>query len=332
MQTQPPSSPQESSARRRLHAFASLAWYEGVITFLFTFAAKTSEVLVAVGLIISTASFLTDGNVMGKNAGLATAWAWVQALAIDSSLGVTFSSVFSALKQRDWLKALCYSLLTGLLAVVAGTITNVDTLSHVTHSSITSATLQLGLNVKFLATLRSVAVVGFILMSRLKGVSFKDWYDTSSATSPSSPRTSPSPEQTEKTMALIQQVVAELLAQQGRRVVIEEQETPSRLQLPPEQAAQQQESKVAPPSPEERHETHLEESRELSPEEREARLARAYQELEAEGKRISGRALATRAHMRRSTCNQWLATHHPEFLYEEPEEHTEHTPRQGDGP
>jgi hypothetical protein len=325
MQTRPSTSSQQPSARQRLRAFASLAWYEGVITFLFTFAAKTSEVLVAVGLIISTASFLTDGNVMGKNAGLATAWAWVQALAIDSSLGVTSSSVFSALKQRDWLKALCYSLLTGLLAVVAGTITNIDTLSHVTHSSITSATLQLGLNVKFLATLRSIAVVGFILMSRLKGVSFKDWYNTSSATSPSSPQISSTPEETKRTIALVQQIMAEMLAQQGRRVVVEEQETSSPSMLPPEQASKQQESRVISPFP-------SEESQELSPEERDARLAHVYQELEAEGKRISGRALAARAHMRRSTCNQWLAVRHPELAHEDSEEHTEHAPRQGDEP
>ena len=329
MQTRPSSSPQEPSARQRLRAFASLAWYEVVITFLFTFAAKTSEVLVAVGLIISTASFLTDGNVMGKNAGLATAWAWVQALAIDSSLGVTSSSVFSALKQRDWLKALCYSLLTGLLAVVAGTITNIDTLSHVTHSSITSATLQLGLNVKSLATLRSIAVVGFILMSRLKGVSFKGWHDASSSTSSSSSQISSTPEETKRTIAQVQRIVAEMLAQQGRTVVTEEQKASSPLQLPSEQTSKQQKSNAISPSVKEEHEAYSEEPRDLSPEERETRLAHAYQELEAEGKRISGRALAVRAHMRRSTCNQWLAARHPEIANEEPEEYA---PRQGDEP
>ncbi len=38
----------------------------------------------------------------------------------------------------------------------------------------------------------------------------------------------------------------------------------------------------------------------------EARLERAYQELLSEGERISGRALAKRAHAHRLTCNQWL--------------------------
>jgi hypothetical protein len=41
--------------------------YEETITFLFTFTAKTSEVLLAAGLVVSTANFLTDGTVMGHN-------------------------------------------------------------------------------------------------------------------------------------------------------------------------------------------------------------------------------------------------------------------------
>src|SRR5579859_5094822 len=111
----------EIRPHRRLHSFASLDWYEAVIKFAFTFTAKTSEVLLAAGLIASTANFLTDGSVMGDNANLTSAWAWAQALAIDSSLGVTCYYLFVNIKQRDWIKVLCYGLLTVLLAVVAGT-------------------------------------------------------------------------------------------------------------------------------------------------------------------------------------------------------------------
>ena len=44
---------------------------------------------------------------------------------------------------------------------------------------------------------------------------------------------------------------------------------------------------------------------------RDEKIARAYQELKAENKTISCQALATRAHVRWSFCNQWLAKHHP---------------------
>ena len=41
----------------------------------------------------------------------------------------------------------------------------------------------------------------------------------------------------------------------------------------------------------------------------EDRLRKAYQELKEEGQRISGRLLAQRAHVRRSTCLEWLRTY-----------------------
>lgn len=75
--------------RHRFHDFVSLQWYEETIKFLFTFVAKTSEILLAAGLVTSTANFLTDGKVMGTGSPIANAWAWAQALAIDSSLSVT---------------------------------------------------------------------------------------------------------------------------------------------------------------------------------------------------------------------------------------------------
>src|SRR5689334_14135594 len=72
--------------QNRLQRFASLRWYDATIRFAFSFVAKTSEVLLAAGVVVSTANFLTDGSVMGTHTGLAEAWSWAQALAIDSSL------------------------------------------------------------------------------------------------------------------------------------------------------------------------------------------------------------------------------------------------------
>ena len=313
-----------------LDAFASLNWYEAVIKFVFTFTAKTSEMLLAAGLIASTANFLTDGSVMGNNPPLTSAWAWAQALAIDSSLGVTCYYLFINIKRRDWIKVFCYGLLTILLAVVAGTITNVDTLSHAIHTTITGAMTQVGLDIKTLTTLRAIAVVGFLLMSRLKEVSFKDLYASSPAeqshTLPAS-HVSGSPEG-EKTAEQIKEFIAEAiapfmtaLAQQKRAVIIEEQET---LPLPtlPAASEQQIDASLVQKAQEDtaREDAQILLTGGSSTEEREAKLAHAYQELQTEGERISGRTLAARAHVRRTTCNQWLAVHHPEIAQDGPEE------------
>lgn len=162
--------------RKRFEQFLTLEWYETLLRFIATFFAKTSELLLAGGLVVSTANFLTDGHIL-TNANAAAAWAWVQALALDSSLGISFYYVLQCLKQRDWVKFVLYLLLTGLLTLVAWSITNVDIFSHAIHTTMSDALARLGFDVGLLSTLRAIAVVGFVLMSRLKDVSFKDLYN-----------------------------------------------------------------------------------------------------------------------------------------------------------
>lgn len=298
----------------RLQTFAALTWYEETIKFLFNFAAKTSEILLAAGLVVSTANFLTDGSVMRDNGALATAWAWAQALAIDSSFSITFFYVIQCIKYRDWIKTALYGVLTLLLAIVAGTITNIDTFSHAIHTSIASAMAQFGFNVKLLTTLRAITVIGFVMMSRLKNVSLKELHAPLASLSPSLPRRdgNPSPElraeevvrilparlKTRKTPELLRTLN---LVQQLGAVIAEEQEVRSR--IPPVQLP-------GPTEPIQGTIETLEPDRsEAGQDERDTRLECAYKELRAEGKRISGRSLAARAHIHRTTSNRWLEAH-----------------------
>ncbi len=156
-----------------LRAFASLRWYEGTIKFVFTFVAKTSELLLAAGIVISTANFLTDGAVMSHNTILSDAWSWAQALAIDSSLGIVFMNAFHSLRQRDTIKASVFFTLTALLATVAGLITHFDALGHATGLPVTDARISGIIPVWVMTALRAVAVIGFSLASRLKEISFQ---------------------------------------------------------------------------------------------------------------------------------------------------------------
>jgi hypothetical protein len=79
-----------------------------------------------------------------------------------------------------------------VLTLVAGSITNVDIFSHAIHTSMSSALTKLGFDVGLLSTLRAIAVVGFVLMSRLKDVSFKDLYHAKEG-EPSAPSPAPAP-------------------------------------------------------------------------------------------------------------------------------------------
>lgn len=123
-------SDQSNTCPQWLRSFASLNWYEETIKFIFNFVTRTSELLLAAGIVISTANFLTDGDVMGHNRSLSDAWSWAQALAIDSSLGIVFLNAFQAVREREKVKAVIFFTLTALLASVAGLITHFDAYSH----------------------------------------------------------------------------------------------------------------------------------------------------------------------------------------------------------
>ena len=164
----------------RLSTFALLHWYDETIKFVFNFVTKTSELLLAAGVVISTANFLTDGDVMSHNKTLSDAWSWAQALAIDSSLGIVFMNAFQAVRERDKIKAMIFFTLTALLATVAGLITHFDALGHAAGLPVTDKSVSGVIPLWIMTALRALAVIGFLLASRLKHVSFhelrQDWY------------------------------------------------------------------------------------------------------------------------------------------------------------
>jgi hypothetical protein len=397
--------------KTRLDTFLSLNWYEVALRFLFTFVAKTSEVLLAAGLVVSTANFLTDGSILATHPGISIAWAWAQALAIDSSLGVSLSYTFQCLKQEEWIRGALYGLLTLLLALVAGAITTIDIVSHALHLSTGDAMVQMGINIAVLSRLRAIAVIGFILMSRLRDLPLAALLaKTEPSQTPIGGRSQESRVQT-TIQSLCSQFSAEEMAQilnaciAAKKIVlaratpknIPEAQQPRvsqphqshsseitaepvgtraaqgepyppaapRVQSVPEPVSSSEPSEeasvvVGPQTNVERRLQNGSNSRaqmsqapepmadapskelvagqELAqgpqhgvvpPPEPEAvpaqeRLEQAYQSLVAEGKKPSGRALAERAHVHRSTCVEWLRVKQQqvlenELLLEEPE-------------
>ncbi|GHO82243.1 hypothetical protein [Dictyobacter formicarum] len=161
----------------RLHAFATLHWYDETIKFIFNFVTKTSELLLATGIVVSTANFLTDGSVMQGHVALSDAWAWAQAIAIDSSLGIVFINAFQALRERDKIRAAIFFTLTALLATVAGLITHFDALGHAAGLPVSDKGVSGVIPLWIMTALRAVAVIGFLLTSRLKNFSFNELRD-----------------------------------------------------------------------------------------------------------------------------------------------------------
>ncbi len=298
--------PMSNQTRNRLQAFASLQWYDETIKFVFNFVTKTSELLLAAGVVISTANFLTDGDVMSHNKALSDAWSWAQALAIDSSLGIVFMNSFQAVRERDKIKAVIFFTLTALLATVAGLITNFDALSHASGLPVTDKGVSGIIPLWVMTALRAIAVISFLLASRLKQVSFRelrqDWNQE--------PVRNQEPPREQAVAPLIDyQALAATLVEAmqqagsiGRVNVVELGATA----LPEPKAgaisgSQETEPGTTTGSTEEEPVV--------------AKLARVYDAIREERvnqnnqKPISARELARRANVRRSTCSDWLQQH-----------------------
>lgn len=274
-----------------LHTFASLQWYDETIKFIFDFVSKTSELLLAAGIVVSTANFLTDGDVMQGHPGLSEAWAWAQAIAIDASLGIVFTNAFQALRERDKIRAIIFFILTALLATVAGLITHFDALSHASGLPVTDKNVSGVIPLWIMTALRAVAVISFLLTSRLKDVSFNELRDNwNQAESDKRKKEEPihQIDYDKLAMALKSVTVTPHISEEKKTIEPSTDELPKLILLP---NAERSKAETEPA---------------------EQRIAQAYEELQAERKEqqndkpISTRDLAQRAKVRRATCNSWL--------------------------
>src|SRR5258707_8591291 len=150
--------------------FTSLAWYDGLIEFLFRFVAKTSEPLLAAGMVVSAADYLSHGAVMAGHPAFSLGWAWAQALALESSSGVVFVYALQAFRSQDKVKGAIYLALALLLAIVGGGMLLLQ-VNAITLGTADSPILVLNI-------MRVVVSIAYIFLLRAKSIRFSDLADT----------------------------------------------------------------------------------------------------------------------------------------------------------
>lgn len=91
----------------------------------------------------------------------------------DRYFTTSIKSHYQSLRERDNVKAIIFFILTALLATVAGLITHFDALGHAIGLPVTDARISGIILVWVMTALRAVVVIGFLLASRLKEVSFQ---------------------------------------------------------------------------------------------------------------------------------------------------------------
>ena len=150
-------------------SFVSLSWYDSLIEFAFRFVAKTSEPLLAAGLVVSAADYLSHGAVMAGHPAFSLGWAWAQALALESSSGVVFVYALQAFRQADKIKGAIYLALALLLAIVGGGMLLLQ-VNAITMGSAETA-------VPVLNVMRVVVSIAYIFLLRAKSIRFSDLAD-----------------------------------------------------------------------------------------------------------------------------------------------------------
>lgn len=195
-----------------MQRFLSLGWYDDAIEFLFRFVAKTSEPLLALGLVISAADFLSKGALMQANPPLTMAWAWCQAVAIEASSGVVFVYALQSFKQQDKIKAWLYLILSVLLAITGGAMLLFQLIA--TTTGLQEANLSPAVFYS-MAVLRVLVSVSYVYLCRAKHIRFTDLQDVSSEIDTSV---------SDETMQLILGKLAKL--DELERVITEVRETP----------------------------------------------------------------------------------------------------------
>src|SRR5260221_10710709 len=149
--------------------FVSLEWYDSLIEFIFRFVTKPGKPFLTAGVVISAADFLSHGQVMAGHPAFRLAWAWCQALALESSSGVVFVYALSAFRTQDKIKGSIYLALALLLAIVGGGMLLLQ-VNAVTMGSAETA-------VPILNIMRVVVSILYIFLLRAKSIRFSDLAD-----------------------------------------------------------------------------------------------------------------------------------------------------------
>lgn len=150
--------------------FKSLDKLSAGLSYIQTAIARVSGVLLMLGLIAATANLLTKDAVFSSAPWLQNAWAWSQAIAVDSGLALVFARLFLAIKQRSWVSFGAYLLIGLPLLFVAATIVDIESVRQALDIALEVAAVKVHVSLLFLTQVRSVVAVLLVAVSGLDSV------------------------------------------------------------------------------------------------------------------------------------------------------------------
>src|SRR5215470_18888400 len=125
-----------------MNQFPTIEKLDKGILYALELASSLSVLLLALGLIASMANVLTKGSVLTDHVWMQQIWAWTQCIAIDASVAGTIIRTIISYKQREWVKAGVYTLLSALLLFTAAIVSNIEAVQQTLNITLDSAYLH----------------------------------------------------------------------------------------------------------------------------------------------------------------------------------------------
>jgi hypothetical protein len=189
--------------------FTSVEKIDIGIFYLLELVSSISVLLLAFGLVASMANVLTSGAVLTHNLVMQQIWAWTQCIAIDTSVAPSIIRFYQYAKQKDYLKASLYGILSVLLLFTAAIVSNIESVQQTFNLVLQAAYQHVFLSVEELIWIRSLTIVLLIVAHALRHVHLKT-EPVTQATTTTTPQLVLTPELIESLrMALPQSTISE---------------------------------------------------------------------------------------------------------------------------
>src|SRR5258708_1858095 len=147
--------------------FRSLNRLSDSINYVQTTLARISGLLLLLGLVTATANLLDDDVIFHTWPALQNIWGVIQALAVDSGLALIFMRLFSSIRQQEKTQIVAYSIIGGLLFLVATAITAIESVRQAFGTTLVAAAGLMHIPLLLLTPIRAIVAVALVAVSNI---------------------------------------------------------------------------------------------------------------------------------------------------------------------
>ncbi len=154
-----------------MRQFASIEKLDSAILYVLELASSLSMFLLTFGLVASMTNVLTKGLILSDNSTMQVIWSASQSIGIDASISGTIIRCFTYYRQKQWVQAGLYTILSLLILFTAAIVSNIEAVQQTLNIVLDVAYAHVFVSVEALIWIRSVTIVLLIVSHAVKHIS-----------------------------------------------------------------------------------------------------------------------------------------------------------------